>query len=226
MEKYEKEKNEKIFWFENPKILIDEKLLRYYILVQDATFEENLNSLMRLSFYISCILFFIIRDYRIFYIFILTGIITFLLWKHYKIQMDNSMENFTVSNSNFRYPTKENPLMNPLITEINSGESSKIPMYNNHTNEQINSLLNENTYVDAFDTMKSETNNRQFYTIPGKTIPNDQEQFANFVFNTPYSTFSLLNEEERPMTKNDSNENNQEYFMEYLDESDLGSLVI
>ena len=56
---------------------------------------------------------------------------------------------------------------------------------NNNINEQINDKFNINLYKDVGDIFGKENSQRQFYTTPITTIPNDQGKFAKWLYKVP-----------------------------------------
>ena len=187
-EEYQEEEHQVLlehdpFWFEDPSILIKDSRLRCYMTSRKLTFSENLNALVRLSFYISIILFFLFRDYRSFYLFFIFLLITYFLWNSNKNKIEKFEKVSGLNDSDkFRFPTSENPLMNPLITDINSGEANKLPSFNQKTQEEIDIVMNQKFYSDLSDLYEKNNADRQFYTVPAKSIPNDQEKFANWLY--------------------------------------------
>lgn len=171
------------FWFENPSILIKDSRLRCYITSRQLTFSENLNALVRLSFYISIILFLLFRDYRTFYIFLIFLLITYFLWNNNRKKIETfKKQSGQNDRDKFRFPTTENPLMNPLITDIQTGEAHKLPSSQHDTQEEIHKMMNTNFYSDVSDLYEKNNADRQFYTVPAKSIPNDQEKFAHWLY--------------------------------------------
>ena len=73
-------------------------------------------------------------------------------------------------------PTLNNPFMNHLILD----ESDKKPAcdYTKETKKGINSAFNTNLYQDLTDIYDKNNSQRQFYTMPVTTIPNNQKDFA------------------------------------------------
>ncbi len=82
-------------------------------------------------------------------------------------------------------PTKDNPFMNPSVVDIkNSNESLKAcPISDKNIAENIDDLFDSEVYRNADDIYDRTTSKRQFYTVPGSSIPNDQGTFANWLYN-------------------------------------------
>jgi len=88
-----------------------------------------------------------------------------------------------------RVPTKENPFMNPGINEFSNDEyrqPKSCPSYNNvGVQNRVEELFNEDLYRDVKDIFGKNNSQRQFYTVPGNQVPNDQASFAQWCYGTP-----------------------------------------
>ena len=78
--------------------------------------------------------------------------------------------------------------MNVLITDYQSNPNREAIIKkepNNKTiKEQIENKFEINLYKDVGDIFGKENSQRQYYTNPVTTIPNDQQKFANWLYNT------------------------------------------
>ena len=99
-----------------------------------------------------------------------------------KIEKFNDYEN--TYNEPCVLPTKDNPFMNPLPTD-----SRKRPKACNFRNPKVKKLINDNFKSNLFtnveDVFDRKNSQRQFYTVPSTTIPNDQDKFSKWLYNTP-----------------------------------------
>jgi len=157
------------FWLENPQMLIN--------LFNNHTYEldfiNKLNLIFLLSIIISIILV-LFNKFDLSYILlsIIIGFFTIIIYNQY---IQNIKEKF---NNKCIYTSINNPFMNPNI------------LYPNHlppcelNNDIINQQFYKNIFRDSNDLYDRGLSIRQFYTIPGKTIPNDQNTFAQWLYNT------------------------------------------
>lgn len=90
------------------------------------------------------------------------------------------------NNNTCRRPNIHNPFMNPNITEYNNGEP---PVACNADDENIKKDMNVNFSRDLFrdldDLFDRKNSERQFYTIPNTSVPNNQKEFANWLYKVP-----------------------------------------
>jgi len=115
-------------------------------------------------------------------------------------QSNNQSESINnIVNINCKNPTKDNPLMN-----INIGDNPNNPLPCIHTDEikeDINSKFNYNLYRDTDDLFERFNSQRQFYTTPNTSVPNDQTKFAEWLYKIPQTcketSLCLKNEDKR-----------------------------
>ena len=114
---------------------------------------------------------------------------TYLMYKN----RENIKELFIEENTypiNYVLPTENYPFMNPLRTDYidnpnRKAYSSKYRPQNEKIKKMIDDTFNINLYKDLSDVFEKENSQRQYYTLPSTTIPNEQRQFANWLYNTP-----------------------------------------
>jgi hypothetical protein len=101
---------------------------------------------------------------------------------------EKNIELVSELSSSCRTPTKENPFMNPKISDYNtSNDINDVCLsYNNKGVQQnIDNHFNDDLYQDVNDIFGKNNSQRQFFTVPGRTIPNDQGGFARWLYGTP-----------------------------------------
>ena len=87
--------------------------------------------------------------------------------------------------NNYTTPTKENPLMNVMLTDIKDNPKRKpaAPAFNSIVEKEINdAALNRKLFSDLGDNLSFEGSMRNFYSMPNTSIPNSQEKFAEFCY--------------------------------------------
>lgn len=192
------------FWLTDIKVLYEKESLFEIYPSRRFNIIRKLNALMRLSIYFSLIVFLIDTEKNINYLSIpfITGLITWFCWKKYKetyintikqTSMNDEIKDATLLNdlqTECRIPTKDNPFMNPNISEY--GSNMKIPKscasYNNKgIQRRVDDLFNEDLYRDVTDVFNKNNSQRQYYTVPGNRVPNDQGAYAQWLYGTPPS---------------------------------------
>lgn len=175
------------FWYHNPSILFQSNRLMDFFPAVHMNQYEKLNAISRLSAYLTMVLFVYSGNYLYLFITIITLIITYLIF----IQNDDVVEEKfdTTNNLNLQIiePTNENPFMNILLDDWektpNREAINKLPNANiGDIQETINDKFNKNLYRDLGDVFEKENSQRQFYTTPITTIPNNQDKFAKWLY--------------------------------------------
>jgi hypothetical protein len=186
-------------WFNNLSIIYEKKYIFEVLPHKSFDLNRKLNSLLRLSIYYSCIIYLLDRTrLNIFYIPFIVSILSYVIHRKFKETHINNVENQLMNNEgedliyelkdNCRVPTKENPFMNPEIGDYNTPNDklSSCTSYNNKGIQRvIEKEFNEDLYRDINDIFGKNNSQRQFYSVPGNTIPNDQGNFAKWLYQTP-----------------------------------------
>lgn len=85
-----------------------------------------------------------------------------------------------------RKPTSDNPYMNPVLSDFNT---ENIPYASNADDEDIkegiSNAFNKDLFRDLNDLFDRKNSQRVFYSVPGGSVPNDQDAFAKWCFNLP-----------------------------------------
>jgi len=88
--------------------------------------------------------------------------------------------------NNYVQPTFDNPFMNPSLVAPRDINPASSPL-NSNTKRLIEQKFNKNIFKDANDIFNHRNGNRQFYTVPGNTFPNDRDTFMKWCYNRPKS---------------------------------------
>jgi hypothetical protein len=83
-------------------------------------------------------------------------------------------------------PTCDNPFVNPLLSDFNTDAFPyAVNADDDELKDKINLTYNKDLFRDLTDVFDVKNAERQFYTVPGGAIPNDQNKFAQWCYNTP-----------------------------------------
>lgn len=170
-------KQNNTFWLYEPSILF--KNGNYYKIfpTSDMTKNEILNSLTRLFLYLLIIylLFSTSKEYA--YLPIIAIIIIIII---YFIQTDdtNITEKFEKNNisTTCQMPTYDNPMMNVTLADL---------MDHRDRGPACHVEKMERLFYDPDDVFDRRPMERQFYTMPSTTIPNNQTDFARWLYPLP-----------------------------------------
>lgn len=173
---------------------------------------------MRLCIYISIILFAQYRQYEYLFIGLGGGIFTYYIYNNKKPQESpikkttnreefSKIEGFEVGE--FTEPTLDNPFMNATMKDYMNIVDGKIvdrppaqDVSEPVVKEKVDKLFNNNLYRDVDDVFGKMNSQRQFYTMPSTTIPNDRESFQKWLYDSPMTckedqNYCLRNEDIR-----------------------------
>lgn len=199
------DKNRKNFWGDNPSILLQNNRLTSFFPSAKLSVVENLNSIVRLLFYLSIVLVLYTKNSQ--YIFLPLGglFVTYIIYYLYPRKKDLEKFNITYpDNKNLVYPdinpdrlrktcilpTTDNPFMNfNYITDNYHREPAcKAFLYDDEKSqdikEEVTESFNHNLYRDVGDLYSKNNSQRQFFTMPWTSWPNDQTSFAKWLYKT------------------------------------------
>ena len=187
-------------WTDKISILYEKKYLFEIVPNKQFDFNRKLNSLLRLSIYYSIIVYMMDqKKSNMFYIPFVVAIITYVLSRRYKetfvIKTQTDLMNNQSSEDlinglegSCKTPTKNNPFMNPEIYDYNTKnvEEPACTSYNNKgVQNYADKLFSSSLVRDVNDLFGKGNSQRQFYTVPGNSIPNDQDPFSKWLYATP-----------------------------------------
>ena len=171
---------EEVFWFNDVTILY--KNCYIYFPSPKYSLITNLNAIMRFFILYSILCFLIYLKIDVFKPLILVIIISLILYyfRDYIKEPFINKENQETIKTVERTSTKNNPMMNISVNDYNSKKN--IVIDKNITNEEINKNLNQDLFNDIGDVSSKNMFERNFYTTPINTIPNDQTEFAKWLY--------------------------------------------
>ena len=183
-------------WITDYTILYDTNKLTDFFPVKDQSKEERLNCLVRLSFYISVVLVIYHSNFKYFSIFLFGLFITWIVYS--KNDSSETIENLEINISNPKpitcvKPTLDNPFMNATMKDYlhfdangNTIDRAEACDPNDpNIKIEIDANFNNDLYTDVSDVFGKMNSQRQFYTMPSTSIPNDRESFAKWLYDSP-----------------------------------------
>jgi len=183
------------FWVDDYKILFYKERLTDFFPTIKMTLIEKLNAIFRLSIYLSIILYLISNKYHYLYIMIIVGAFTCFIYYTQKDNLelyfnseknndDNLIQEGVINDNNINIkPTVENPFMNINLITDNKVKEQAHPSWNNDTiQKDIEDKFGYNLYRDVGDLYGKSNSQREYYTMPSTTIPNNQTSFAKWCY--------------------------------------------
>lgn len=182
-------------WYKDPAAFFDISTMLQIFPQDDMSYAGKLNSIFRLSIYVTIVMFALTNDKNAVLFAIGVGTMTYILYymdttrreEPYNDSMYDANTNATtgaaMDGKKCTFPTKENPFMNVLMNEYNDNpEREKACMINERVNKYVDKYFNDNLYRSIDDIYHKNASDRQFYTMPSTAIPNDQDQFARWLY--------------------------------------------
>jgi len=183
------------FWMDDYKILFyKERLTQFFPTIQ-MTLIEKLNAIFRLSIYLSILLYLLTSNYLYLYIMIIVGLFTAFIYYNQKDNIelyfnsdvndtDNLIQKTTIEDAKITIePNVENPFMNINLITDDKEKKAAPPSWNNEKiQEKIEDKFGYNLYRDVGDLYGKSNDQRQYYTMPSTTIPNNQTSFAKWCY--------------------------------------------
>jgi hypothetical protein len=163
-----------------------ELLKPIFILNNNMTQSEKINTIIRFILFCGIILALILNNYKI-ALFVFIIIISLFYLNYYNFNLNIIKEKFNNLN-NLSYvdnklcvtPSKNNPLMNRNIYDNRNYDNCDID--NKCIKNKINKILNNSIYTDDYDIYNRNILSNIFYTVPNNNIINDQEGFAKWLY--------------------------------------------
>lgn len=177
-------------WYDDPSGFITYDNYFVVLPTQDMTTEEKINSLVRFFLYLGLVLALIKTDYRYVFFGIMVGLVSIVLYEHERKQLarvekflqENQLD--VVNNKVCARSTVDNPFMNPTVTDIidNPTRPAACDITNERIQDSIDMNFSERLFKDVSDLYGKTASQRQFYTVPSTTIPNNQGDFAQWCY--------------------------------------------
>tara|TARA_B100000575_G_scaffold154027_1_gene122857 strand:+ start:25167 stop:25862 length:696 start_codon:yes stop_codon:yes gene_type:complete len=195
--------NNKTYWFKNINVLFDVDKAFDVLPNNKMNEAEKVNAFTRLMIYIGILVSIILSDYRYLYIPIIWMGISYIcyLFKEEEVKKEilkkgptatsedldeKTIEKFEclIENTNCALTTEKNPFMNPLPFD-NRNRKPACDVLKERNQRDIEHQFDKDLIKDGSDIFNRNNGQRQFYTMPSTTYPNNQLSFMNWLYKTP-----------------------------------------
>lgn len=184
--------SEKIWYQDLPNFFT---LQNYYIILplQSLTFEEKLNAMARFFIYFGVIMA-LIRSNAVHLFWGITALVLTVIIYQFHIKAATRIEKYlkgekidVVDNAVCKRTTVDNPFMNPSVDEYGTKPNyeTACPITNEKIYNKMSDNFHERLFQDCSDIYDKTSSQRQFYTVPNTSIPNNQDGFAKWLYSTP-----------------------------------------
>ena len=178
-------------WFQDISHFITSKNYMVFFPSSEMSFAEQLNSLMRITIYFAVIMFILKKDANILFVPICMGLFTFFVYtvdqknkrEERKLIEKMGLQRDPVMNQLCQRPSKDNPFMNVLVSDYAlRPERPKACKIQGKVKCEVKRNFDRNLYRDIDDIFHKKASDRQFYTTPSTTIPNDSTGYARWLY--------------------------------------------
>jgi hypothetical protein len=183
--------HENKIWYNNIQEFITTKNYFVILPIGEMSLEDKLNAIVRFFIYLGILLSLIRGDYRYLFFALIAGIISIVIYNSEILRQNNvrdvlEKENLDIINNKVcTRVTLENPFMNPSIADMtyNPDRPEACDITEEKIQDKIDDKFNARIFRDVNDIYNKHASQRQFYTLPSTTIPNNQGGFANWLYN-------------------------------------------
>lgn len=169
------------FWKDNIYILFSRHRLVEFVPSADMTTNERLNAITRFLIYLGILLTLVYKSSTPIYIPIIGCVLLYIVHEHYPQQGG------AVATDSLQMPTRDNPFMNVLLSDYGSnpqrGPAADVELPAVQKSMEAN--FSQGLYRDINNIWNRNNSQRQYYTMPATTIPNDRDSFMNWCWKTP-----------------------------------------
>ncbi len=164
----------------------------YYVILpmQNMTLEEKLNAIVRFFLYLGVIMMLLKGNYRYIFFGLVAALVTVVVYQNERRDKEaaerflEATQRTIVDNKVCARSTVDNPFMNPTMLDIteNPDRPPACSLENEAVADVVETNFNERLFRDVSDLYGNMSSQRQYYTMPSTTIPNDQTGFAEWRF--------------------------------------------
>ena len=178
------------FWYNSPKVLFMKTRLKEFWPNKEMTMDEKLNSITRFILY-SCGLLTIYNNDPSFLIAglclcaLIAIIVRFKLVRPKKSPLQPSHTHpkaEKMTNKRCAKPTKHNPFANVSMADYKDNVERSAACYHENVSDEIDELFYHKHGQPEFDPYNRRADQRQFFSNPVTTIPNDSVGFASWLY--------------------------------------------
>jgi hypothetical protein len=172
-------------WFKTPTVLFDNNSWSKFVPTKDMTTEEALNAVLRFSVYFSLLLFLSTGVGAYVMSIPIMMVSTILLYNLFP--NGKTIESFVTTSESPEYtmPSKENPFMNVLLTEItdNPDRADAAPTNRRDVKADVYKSFQATSdiYMDTTDLFDQAQGMRTFHTMQSARVPNDLDGFKKWL---------------------------------------------
>jgi hypothetical protein len=179
-------------WYTNPVSFITNQTTMLEIIPdRSMSLNRQLNAAMRFAIYFSIVLLVIKKDARVLFFAVFVGFVTWAMHAQSAKEDESKRELFEklqllndVKGRACTKPTKNNPFMNVMPADYTSfpNRPKACNIEDPSIKKDVNDKFEDGLFRQEHDVFFKTASDRQFFTNPCTTIPNDQKGFAEWLY--------------------------------------------
>ena len=192
------------FWLYDPMVLIKQERIKEILPQSHYTLQRRLNAMTRMILLLSVLGYFLTRSIKLLISSVISLVIIVILYKNeYEKELNENLnqqaqlegfdnknpELINIIKQNFTTPTKENPLMNVLISDISEKPKRPpaAPSYNENISKDIEKTSKSDCqesklFKNLGDNLTHQHMMRNFHSMPNTEVCNNQKGFREFCY--------------------------------------------
>lgn len=177
------------FWKDDISVLFRRDRVVEFVPTKDMSLDEKLNALTRFSIYLGVLLSVIYSTPNFIYIPLVAMTLLCIVYINYPDTL-SFVDSISQLGGAVQEPTKDNPFMNVMLSDY--ATNPQRPPAADVTDPKIQQKIDEHfangLYRDFDDIWNRNNSQRQYYSMPSSTIPNDRASFMDWCWKVPGET--------------------------------------
>ena len=181
-------------WTQDLKILFRKERLVEFWPTNKYTLNENVNAVSKFCIYAGIVIGFMRDDYSFITGAILICLLLALFVKPYiehtnpHVVRSTRPELFQTTSTKCQRPSKNNPFANVLVTDYIDNPDKLAACPSDEVQEEIDNTFFDGFRKDPYDLYGKKHGQREFMSMPNTKIPNDQTNFAQWLYGSQNQT--------------------------------------
>lgn len=171
-------------WYDSPHTLFTKETALKMLPSSTMTYAEQLNAVVRLSVYYGVLVSIVKGSLDMLFVPVGVAFVTFLLYRSFVAQGRTevfSQMSASGGGSSCVKPTKANPFMNVLNGDDPFRDAACDPL-DPDVKKSVEDKFASSMFYDIDDVWSRNNAGRNFNTTPATTVPNDQDNFAEWLY--------------------------------------------
>lgn len=181
-----------MIWFDDPIEFLKNRDNWFKIIPEkDMSHDDQINAIVMFSIYFALLILLIKQDFRGLYVLLFVLILTYFLKQHLNreaFQNKKDLDKINVvkhkmHNDYCTKPTENNPFMNVNMNDYTKFPNRPKACIISDVQDDVDKYFDKNLPRNQGDIYHKNASDRQYYSMPSTSIPNNLDDFKSFVYN-------------------------------------------